>query len=61
MIGDDIARGRLAVAYPLVAPSGDSYYLTIRQADAVRPDMIAFRTWILEEARLAETSLLPAS
>ena len=48
------------MAYPLVAPSGDSYYLTIRQADAVRPDMVAFRTWILEEARLAETSLLPA-
>jgi LysR family glycine cleavage system transcriptional activator len=59
MICDDIASGRLAVAYPLIAPSGDSYHLTIRQADADRADMVAFRAWILEEARLAEHAFLP--
>jgi LysR family glycine cleavage system transcriptional activator len=56
MIGDDIASGRLAVVYPLIAPSGDSYHLTIRQTQAERADMVAFRAWILEEARLAETA-----
>ncbi len=53
MIGDDLASGRLKAAFPMIAGSGDSYYLTVRQSDLSRPDMAAFRTWVLAEARLA--------
>jgi len=56
MIGDDIASGRLAAVFPLIAQSGNSYYLTFRQADAERPDVMAFRSWVLNEARLAANS-----
>jgi LysR family glycine cleavage system transcriptional activator len=56
MIGDDISSGRLAAAFPLIAQSGDSYHLTVRQAEAERPDVVAFRSWVLNEARLVANS-----
>ncbi len=54
MIGDDIASGRLCVVHPLTAPGGQHYYLTTRQADAGRAEMIAFRNWVIEEAQRGE-------
>jgi LysR family transcriptional regulator, glycine cleavage system transcriptional activator len=59
MVRDDIASGRLAAVFPLIAQSGDSYHLTFRQADAERPDMKAFRSWVLDEARAAANPLVP--
>jgi LysR family transcriptional regulator, glycine cleavage system transcriptional activator len=53
MIGDDIAHGRLTAAFPLVAESGDSYRLTVRQSDLARKDMAAFRSWVMDEAKSA--------
>jgi LysR family glycine cleavage system transcriptional activator len=57
MVGEDISGGRLAAAFPLIVQSGDSYHLTFRQADAERPDVKAFRSWALDEARAAANSL----
>lgn len=57
MIGDDVASGRLIVVYPLIAPSGETYHLTMRQTDDNRADMMAFRDWILSEARLAADAI----
>ena len=52
MIADDIAGGRLVAAFPLVVDSGDAYHLTMRRSGAARADMVAFRSWALEEARV---------
>jgi LysR family glycine cleavage system transcriptional activator len=57
MVGEDISSGRLAAAFPLIVQSGDSYHLTFRQADAERPDVKAFRSWALDEARAAANAL----
>jgi len=49
----DIAAGRLATPYALEMPIGFAYYLVCAESSFTRPDVAAFRGWIIEEARAA--------
>lgn len=49
----DIAAGRLARPFDLALPLGAAYYLVCAERACERPDVAAFRNWILEEAKAA--------
>jgi LysR family glycine cleavage system transcriptional activator len=51
LIQDDLDAGRLLTLYPLVVRTADSYRLVGREAEAGRPEVAAFRTWLLSETR----------
>jgi LysR family glycine cleavage system transcriptional activator len=52
LVHDDLASGRLVEAWPLVAVSGETYYLA-SAADALgNPDVIAFRDWIRSKSNV---------
>jgi DNA-binding transcriptional LysR family regulator len=62
LVRDDLASGRLVGAWPLMAASGEAYYLA-SAADALgNPDVVAFREWILSKSNVArcESNLTPA-
>ena len=50
----DVADGRLAMPFALALPSYFSYYLVYPEGSADRPQLAAFRTWLLDEARSFE-------
>jgi LysR family glycine cleavage system transcriptional activator len=61
-VQDDLNTGRLVKAYPLVVRTADSYRLVSLEAQAVRPEVVAFRDWLLSEARIERTqNAAPAS
>jgi len=47
----DIAAGRLARPFDLALPLGAAYYLVCAERACERPDVAAFRDWILAEAK----------
>ncbi|MCX7960611.1 MAG: transcriptional regulator GcvA [Burkholderiales bacterium] len=49
----DIAAGRLARPFDLALPLASAYWLVCAERACERPDVAAFRNWILEEARAA--------
>jgi LysR family glycine cleavage system transcriptional activator len=52
----DIAAGRLERPFGLVLPLTLAYYLVCAERDFRRPDVAAFRSWILEEAKAGSVS-----
>ena len=47
----DIAAGRVVEPFDLVLPLGSSFYLAYPEAHAPRPNITAFRDWLLREVR----------
>jgi len=47
----DVEAGRLVMPFPLALPSSFAYYLVYPEGSADRPQLAAFRTWLLDEAR----------
>lgn len=56
---DDVAAGRLVVLSDQALPLGQSYVLALPQSRARRPDVLAFRDWILEETADIRQGLQP--
>ena len=50
----DIAHGRLAVPFDLTLPLRSAYYLISLTEITERPEAVAFRDWLLSEARQEE-------
>jgi LysR family glycine cleavage system transcriptional activator len=48
----DLTAGRLVVPFELSIPLSFAYYIVCPETAADRPDIVAFRNWLLEEARL---------
>ena len=48
---DDVRAGRLVQLFDVVLPNDYSYWLVYARATAERPDALAFRNWVHEEAR----------
>ena len=61
LVQDDLTAGRLMVVYPLVVRTPESYHLVGREADARRPDVAAFRDWLLAEVETDRTRIRPAT
>lgn len=53
LAGDDLRNGRLVRLFDLALPNDYSYWIVYTRAAAQRPDLAAFRGWLLEEARKA--------
>lgn len=47
----DIAAGRIVAPFDLVLPLGSSFYLVYPEAHESRPNIAAFRNWLLKEIR----------
>ena len=47
----DVDAGRLIMPFELQLPSPYSYYVVYPEAGATRPELMAFRDWLLDEAR----------
>jgi LysR family transcriptional regulator, glycine cleavage system transcriptional activator len=52
LVRDDLASGRLVRAWPLVAASGEIYYLASSADPLGNPEVIAFRDWILSKSNV---------
>ena len=52
LAADEIASGRLVRPFDVDVPAEFAYYLAYPEESAGRPDVAAFREWILEEARI---------
>lgn len=50
LIEDDVAAGRLVIPFGIAVPSPYAYYLVMAEAVARRPEVVAFRDWLLAEA-----------
>ena len=61
LVQDDLASGRLVAVYPLVVRTSESYRLVGREADARRPEVAAFRDWLLAEVETDRTRIRPAT
>jgi len=53
LVADDIAAGRLVRPFELSFPVHFAYYIVCPLITAERPRVVAFREWLLEEARLS--------
>lgn len=53
LAGDDLRKGRLVRLFDLVLPNDYSYWIVYPRLATQRPDLAAFRGWLLEEARQA--------
>ncbi|MEW6342522.1 MAG: transcriptional regulator GcvA [Paraburkholderia sp.] len=51
LAADDLASGRLVQPFEIVLPNDYSYWLAFPRAAAERPDVAAFRAWLLSEAK----------
>lgn len=54
MVSADIAEGRLTIPFPQSIPSRYAYYVTIPDAKADRPTVLALRAWLVREAAREE-------
>jgi LysR family glycine cleavage system transcriptional activator len=55
LAADDLAAGRLGQLFDIVLPNDYSYWLVYPRAAAERPDVAAFRAWLLSEAKTARS------
>jgi LysR family glycine cleavage system transcriptional activator len=55
LVADDIAAGRLVRPFELSFPVNFAYYVVSPLITAERPRVVAFREWLLEEARISRT------
>ena len=51
LAADEIASGRLVRPFDVDVPTEYAYYLAYPEKSADQPNVVAFREWILEEAR----------
>lgn len=51
LVAADLAAGRLVKPFDVVLPFDLAYYLVCPEASADRPKIVAFRDWLLAEAR----------
>jgi len=51
LAAEDLAAGRLEQPFELTVPNDYSYWLAYPRASAGRPEVAAFRAWLLEQAR----------
>ncbi len=51
LVADDVHNGRLAMPFETRMPSLGSYYLVTHFAAADQPKIVAFREWLLAEAK----------
>jgi LysR family glycine cleavage system transcriptional activator len=56
LVADDIAAGRLVRPFELSFPVNFAYYVVCPVVTADRPRVVAFREWLLEEARMSGDS-----
>jgi LysR family glycine cleavage system transcriptional activator len=61
LIQDDLTSGRLVAVYPLVVRTSESYQLVGRESDSSRPEVAAFRDWLLGEVEIDRTRIHPAT
>src|SRR5947209_322966 len=54
LAGDDLKAGRLVRPFDQSLPANYSYWLVCPEASAERPKIVAFRDWILSEARISQ-------
>ena len=47
----DVAAGRVVEPFDLALPLGPSFYLVYPEAHALRPNIAAFRDWLMQEVR----------
>jgi LysR family glycine cleavage system transcriptional activator len=45
----DIQAGRVVAPFDLILPLGSSFYLTYPEAHSLRPNIAAFREWLMQE------------
>jgi hypothetical protein len=50
LIGDYLDAGRLVRPFPHEVRGAYQYYIVCPEASAEKPDIVAFRTWLLAEA-----------
>ena len=53
----DIEAGRVVAPFDLVLPLGSSFYLAYPEAHSPRPNIAAFREWLIQEVE--STSVVP--
>ncbi len=53
LIGPDLDAGRIAAPFDIAIPALFRYYMVIREAQADRPAMLAFRAWLKGQAEPA--------
>ncbi len=52
----DLAEGRLVAPFDVVLPAAFAYYVVCPEATASRPKIVAFREWVLGEARAGQAT-----
>ncbi|MFQ5955784.1 MAG: transcriptional regulator GcvA [Kiloniellales bacterium] len=51
LVAEDLAAGRLVKPFAISLPAEFAYYIVAPEATAGQPKIVAFRDWLLEEAR----------
>jgi LysR family transcriptional regulator, glycine cleavage system transcriptional activator len=57
LVANALAQGRLVAPFDITVGQNYAYYLVIPEAISKRPDLQAFRNWLLEEASKEEAGL----
>jgi LysR family glycine cleavage system transcriptional activator len=52
LAGDDLAAGRLVRLFNITLPTDYAYYVVTPALSAMRPKIVAFRDWLVDEANL---------
>jgi LysR family glycine cleavage system transcriptional activator len=52
LAGDDLAAGRLVRLFDVTLPTDYAYYVVTPMLSAMRPKIVAFRDWLVDEANL---------
>jgi LysR family glycine cleavage system transcriptional activator len=56
LASDHIHAGRLVQLFDLALPNDYSYWLVYPRAAAEKPDVAAFRAWLLSEAKVTRSA-----
>jgi len=56
----EMAEGKVAVAFPLALALDNAYYSVVTDAAMARPEVVAFRDWLLDEALRQAPDAQPA-
>ncbi len=54
LAAEDISAGRLVQPFSLHLPLGSSFYLVYPEAHAVRPKIVTFQDWLMEETKVSD-------
>ena len=56
LAAEDISAGRLVQPFNLTLPLGSSFYLVYPEAHTVRPKIVTFRHWLMEETKVSHSN-----